>query len=73
MLQPSGKKSSGCLGFSEQICKRCEHFPHPLEHPIDQWITVLTRNLCQSVHNEIHDMQKPGESLPSPVFQVVAK
>jgi len=35
--------------------------------------SVLARNLFKRVHNEIHNLKKPSEALPSQVFQVVAK
>ena len=35
--------------------------------------SVLARNLFKRVHNEIHNLKKPSEVLPSQVFQVVAK
>jgi len=39
---------------------------------IDVLIAVLARNL-RRVHNEIHNIRKPREALPSQVFQVAAK
>jgi len=35
--------------------------------------SVLTRNLLRWVPNEIHNIRRPSEALPSQVFQVVAK
>ena len=35
--------------------------------------SVFTRNLFKMVHNEIHNIQKPREALPSQAFQVVTK
>jgi len=35
--------------------------------------SLFSPEVCVRVHNEIHNMQKPSEALPSQVIQVVAK